>query len=372
MVPAWLLGLVGRCGAHRKHPKVPREGWDGGSSRNASVPPEPSGGGGGLLLAGGEKYVEVRASESLLIDGESLEMGREALGALRRALESARLARAEAEETRNDAVVAREMAQDSVRERYAERDTVLGEVLELGREIERVELRRSDLEVELGCERETQARLESEAAECAERRSRLEHLWSRNAELDQEVARAREVVRTEKNARVKAQAQASADAQQATEALRQRQERVQSELADADAAIRREKDEQGHLRRKAKGIALALEQCEADVADLLQARRQKMDQLHDQLISIEDSPLKAEYRRASQRLQKEREETEVLRLQAAVLREQGETQERRLLAMRAKKEGWEEEEAKLRAELEEQRTRARAVLASRSASRKLF
>lgn len=75
MVPAWLLGLVGRCGAHRKHPKVPREGWDGGSSRNASVPPEPSGGGGGLLLAGGEKYVEVRASESLLIDGESLEMG---------------------------------------------------------------------------------------------------------------------------------------------------------------------------------------------------------------------------------------------------------------------------------------------------------
>ena len=259
MVPAWLLGLVGRCGAHRKHPKVSREGWDGGSSRNASVPPEPSGGGGGLLLAGGEKYVEVRASESLLIDGESLEMGREALGALRRALESARLARAEAEETRNDAVVAREMAQDSVRERYAERDTVLGEVLELGREIERVELRRSDLEVELGCERETQARLESEAAECAERRSRLEHLWSRNAELDQEVARAREVVRTEKNARVKAQAQASADAQQATEALRQRQERVQSELADADAAIRREKDEQGHLRRKAKGIALALE-----------------------------------------------------------------------------------------------------------------
>ena len=66
-------------------------------------------------------------------------------------------------------------------------------------------------------------------------------------------------MRTEKNARVKAQAQASADAQQATEALRQRQERVQSELADADAAIRREKDEQGHLRRKAKGIALALE-----------------------------------------------------------------------------------------------------------------
>ena len=62
----------------------------------------------------------------------------------------------------------------------------------------------------------------------------------------------------------------------------------------------------------------------------------------------------------------------MLRLQAAVLREQSETQERRLLAMRAKKEGWEEEEAKLGAELEEQRTRARAVLASRSASRKLF
>ena len=52
-----------------------------------------------------------------------------------------------------------------------------------------------------------------------------------------------------------------------------------------------------------------------------------MENLHDKLISSSDSPIKAEYRRAAQRLQKEKENAEALKLEVSIERAQQEKEE---------------------------------------------
>ncbi|QDZ20942.1 hypothetical protein HOP50_04g34660 [Chloropicon primus] len=355
-----LRGVFGGCGGRARREKGKA---GGGRVRETSGGEEP--------LLGGSGYVEVSAKGSLLIDGGSLEMGREAIGALRRTLEGAREDLSRAEDHHADEIHEREKAHDSVSERYAERDRVLKEVLDLSREIEGVKHRTDDLRAAMESERDTQARLEIEAKQQLERGAERDSLRRRNQELDEEIRRAQEILRTERDARTKAQAQANADIQQATAPLRQREENCQADITEADKAIKRRKDEQEHLRTKISSLNVALEQAESDVSSLLQSRRDKMDRLHDQLIKCTDSPMKAEYRRASQRLQKEKEDAEVLKLQANILAEQHKMQEERLLTLREKKSGWEEEERSLKAKIEEHNATSKTTLL-RKTSRKLF
>ena len=312
--------LVGRCGLRRGRApaKVARD--DAGTDDRA-----PSGSIRSLLE--GKGYVEINAKRSLLIDRTSLDMGREALASQRKILERAQDDLARAEGHHAETIVERERVQESLGQRYQERDRVLKEVLELSQEIEAIERRTAAVEADLGRERDTQAKLEMEARQIQEQTEELGALARRQAELDQEILRAQEVFRTEKKARTRTEAKLNADIQQATAKLHREEETFHQRTTETDESIKDQWDEQDHLRKKLERIKFAIATAEAEVKALLEKRRRKMENLHDKLISSSDSPIKAEYRRAAQRLQKEKENAEALKLEVSIERAQQEKEE---------------------------------------------
>ncbi len=295
----------------------------------------------------GGKYVEVRASESVFIDAATLAMAQEAIRAAKRVLEREEGARARSAEDREEAMEARARAEAQSGLRCEERDRLLRALLERHKEIEAVEERVEALVAAVNAAREKRDSLDMAAKRTAEQRLAVEALEGRGGELDQEIVRAQNVLRTMRSARIKLQAQLQADTQQATRMLRQREERLSNGMSEDASAIRAERDEQKHLRDKLKRLELALSKADEDVAALLKKRRAKMEQMHDRLSKVDDSPLKAEYRRASQRLQKEREEADVLKLQYNILVDERESHEKKLVQLQEGRRIWAEEKRRL-------------------------
>ena len=301
----------------------------------------------------GQKYVEVRAKRSVLIDKTSLEMGQEALKAMKSILLKESQELSSARQSRSDALEEREKAQDLAKQKSLEKDDVMKEVLELNSEIQGVKERLDALHAKLEQERCRQAQLEGESKQIENQKLELEATESRNADLEQEILRAQSVLRTERNTRIRLQAKLKAAIQQSTSHLHQQKEKLHDELCDLDNCIRSEKEEQSELKKKLKHFHQTLEKADADVSETLRSRRAKMETLHDRLMKSDDSPLKAEFRRASQRLQKEKEAVEVLKLQYNIILEEHSSQEKKLRHMKHEKERWKIEEKALREKVDE-------------------
>jgi len=337
------LPLLGMCGTER------RKGKEGAEKKPSSSAKKDEGKGASAISAlHGGRYVEVNAKKSVLIDTKSLEMSQEALRSLQKILQRERQGLSHAKEFRLHAIEDRAKAQDLLDAKLVEKEDVLQEVLQLREEIEGVKQRLDDLNLKVDEERDRQAQLETQSRHLEQQKVDLEAAESRKAELDQEVLRAQAVLRTERNARIKLQAQLQAAIQQSTAHLNQEKDTLHAELSDLDGSLRREREKQSQLKRKLQHFHAVLEKADSDVSATLRSRREKMEKLHDQLMKSTDSPLKAEYRRASQRLQREKEEVEVLKLQYNILANDQESQEVKVKDMEETRQGWISEEKKLR------------------------
>jgi chromosome segregation ATPase len=339
------LPLLGVCGTERRKGK---EGAEKKASSSAKKDKDEGKGASSISALHGGRYVEVNAKKSVLIDTKSLEMSQEALRSLQKILQRERQGLSHAKEFRLHAIEDRAKAQDLLNAKLVEKEDVLKEVLQLREEIEGVKQRLDNLNLKVDEERDRQAQLETQSKHLEQQKVDLEAAESRKAELDQEVLRAQAVLRTERNTRIKLQAQLQASTQQSTAHLNQEKDTLHAELSDLDGSLRREREKQSQLKRKLQHFHAVLEKADSDVSATLQSRREKMERLHDQLMKSPDSPLKAEYRRASQRLQREKEEVEVLKLQYNILANDQESQEVKVKDMEETRQGWISEEKKLR------------------------
>ena len=296
----------------------------------------------------GGRYVQVNAKKSALIDEASLQMSQEALWSLQKILQRERSELEKAKEFHLHAIEDRTKAQDLVQQKLQEKEEVLKEVLHLSEEIEGVKQRLEDLNSKVSVERDKQAQLETQSNHLEQQKVDLDAAERRKGELDQELLRAQAVLRTERNTRIKLQAQLQAAIQQSTAPLNQEKDRLHADLSDLDDCLRREREKQNQLRHKLQQFHSVLKKADSDVSATLRKRREKMEKLHDQLMKSTDSPLKAEYRRASQRLQKEKEEVEVLKLQYNILSNERDSQEEKVKDMEEQRQSWILEEKKLR------------------------
>ena len=322
-----LSSVVGRCGTQRKKDNSASTSTANGneknsaSSRNDGVgvgvggdddgrqPANSSTSQSGTLLEG-RGYVEVNARASVLIDATSLEMGREAISSLNKILQRERDVLAKAVEYNADSVRERGNAEVLVKDAEEERDGLLKQVMELKDEIERVKERSNEVSEEIFLEKERQSRIETEEKRISEEKVQLASIEKRNKEIDQEILRAQSLLRTERSARIKLQARLKADIQQSTLPFSQQEDRLQNDITETSGRIREEKKEQDHFKQKRKQLKDVIEKASSEYQSLLTQRRQMMSTIGEEIGS--DSPLKAEYRRARERLQNEKQEAEQL------------------------------------------------------------